>query len=430
MSEKLRRLGLLDVFAIGLNAIVGSGVFAMGDKMHRAMGGFSPFAYALCALLLMPVALCFAELAAHNDATGGPYLYATKAFGSWVGFVVGWSAWLNSFISWAAVTTLLVELVGVTATPLASKAAVVATICTLGVVNYLGVRPGATVIQAVVVGKVLAIGCFIAVALVSPHTGHIGGDLPQGLKGVGSGVYLALFPFQGFEVVPVPAGETKNPERNMPIGTLGSLAFAAVLYVTVQTLLELTYPLLSNETYTPLVDAARFLGPRIGVVVLVGSLVSMGGFTAGSALGSPRYAQAIASRGQLPAALARMHSRFQTPHIAIIVTTIAAAVLGSISNYRELVGFSNVTIVFQYALSCIAVIVLRARERETGAPPKKGFRVPFGPVLPIVGALGSVALLKGSEPSEFRIAAIAIAAGIPIALVSRKLLDRAPRAGT
>ncbi len=89
MAHPVRRLGLFDVLAIGVNAIVGSGVFSMPDDMHREMGGWSPLAFLFCAILLMPVALSFAELAGQSDETGGPYLYARNAFGPLVGFVVG-----------------------------------------------------------------------------------------------------------------------------------------------------------------------------------------------------------------------------------------------------------------------------------------------------------------------------------------------------
>ena len=92
----VRRLGLNDVLAIGVNAIVGSGVFSLPDDMQREMGGFSPLAFLLCALVLIPVALCFGELASRTDRTGGPYVYATEAFGPQVGYVVGWSCYLNA----------------------------------------------------------------------------------------------------------------------------------------------------------------------------------------------------------------------------------------------------------------------------------------------------------------------------------------------
>ena len=109
-----RRLTLFDTVCIGVNAIVGSGVFALPDDMQRQMGGWSPLAFGLYALLLFPVALCFAELSSNTDETGGAYIYARQAFGRNVGFVVGWFCWLSTFVSWAANTTLLVELCGVT----------------------------------------------------------------------------------------------------------------------------------------------------------------------------------------------------------------------------------------------------------------------------------------------------------------------------
>lgn len=426
MAHPVRRLGLFDVLAIGVNAIVGSGVFSMPDDMHREMGGWSPLAFLFCAILLMPVALSFAELAGQSDETGGPYLYARNAFGPLVGFVVGWSSWLNAFISWAANTTLFVELCGVHSIVL-QKLVVLATILALGVVNYVGVRPGATVIHLVVFGKVTAILCFVAVALLAAHPGHVGGGLPHAFAGVGNGIYLALFPLQGFEVVPVPAGETQNPRRNMPLGTVGSLLFAALLFVVVQVAMEWAYPRIAVDSLTPLVDAARYLGPTIGAVVFVGSIVSIGGFTAGSALGAPRYAQAIAEHGQLPRALASIHPRFHTPHVAIAATTILTALLGVRFSYRELVGFSNVTVVFQYALSCVAVLVLRRRvavEPAKGGALEaraRGFRVPFGPVIPLLGAAGSVALLYGSTRNELVLAAAAIALGFPLAAGARRV---------
>ncbi|MFO0611192.1 MAG: amino acid permease [Polyangiaceae bacterium] len=426
MTAKKRSLGLIDAFAIGVNAIVGSGVFSAPTKMHRVMGGASPLAYVLCAIVLMPVALCFAELAASNDSTGGPYLYATKAFGRKVGFIVGWSAWLNAFISWAANTTLFVKLVGVE-NPVVAHLVCVGAILVLGAINYVGVRPGASVIQAVVFGKVTAILCFIGFAIAAAHPGSLGGPLPHGIAGVGSGVYFALFPFQGFEVVPVPAGETKNPERNMPLATIASLLFAALLYVVVQSLLELSYPdLATTKSETPLVDAARFISPSAGTIVFIGSIVSIGGFTAGSALGAPRYASAIGAQDQISGHLAKTHPRFQTPHVAIVVTTLLAAVLTIPFDYEVLVGFSNITVVIQYALSCAAVPVLRRQRAQRGEPPPKGFRVPFGMVLPIFGGVGSIVLLYGSDWKEVLWCAGGLALGVLVAN-ARAFLPRSAR---
>jgi amino acid transporter len=417
-TRAIRRLGLIDVLAIGVNAIVGSGVFSVPDDMQRAMGGFSPLGFLLCAVVLIPVALCFAELSSRSDRTGGPYLYATQAFGPMVGFLVGWSCYLNAFLSFAANATQFVSLAGLDG-HVAYRPTVVALVLALGAINYVGVRPGANLVVLMTLGKLLAILLFVGAALMHFDSAKLGGALPQGTTGVANGVYLALFPLQGFEVVPVPAGETKNPRRNVPIATVGALLFAALLFVIVQACLVGSYARIADESNTPLVDAARAIGPTLGALVLVGSIVSVGGFTAGSALGSPRYAQALAEGRDLPRRLGAVHDRYGTPHVAIAVTTLLTAALGAAFTYRQLVGFSNATVVFQYALTCLAVPILRKKL----AGPSEGFRVPWGPVLPLFGAIGSLLLLSGSSPEELYWALGGIAIGL-IVLVMTKRFDR------
>jgi APA family basic amino acid/polyamine antiporter len=414
-SPTHRRLTTFDVLCIGVNAIVGSGVFALPDDAQRAMGGFSPLAYLFCAMLLLPVALCFAELSSQSDRSGGPYRYAQEAFGNVVGFVVGWSCWLNAFVSWAAVTTLFVELCGVES-PLWGKSLCVGMTLGLGVVNYVGVRPGAWLVNATVVGKLTAIFCFVAVGFFAIDPSRIGGEIPHGLAGVGNGIYIALFPLQGFEAVPVPAGEVKNPERAVPLGTVGSLLFAALLFVVVQAVLVMSFPGLGDESMTPLVDAARYVNPTLGSIVLVGGIVSVGGYMAGSALGSPRYAQAIAEDGLLPSPLSKIHARYDTPHVAIVATTVLAALLAVPFDYRQLIGMSNIAVVFQYASTCLAVMVLRRRR-----PSRPGaWRVPGGDVVPIIGAAGALGLLAGATREEVIFAAAALGLGPVVALASKR----------
>jgi amino acid transporter len=400
---------LFDVLCIGVNATVGSGVFALPDDMHRVMGGYSPFAFLLCALMLMPVALCFAELSGRHVDTGGTYLYARNAFGDRIGFVVGWFCWANTFVSWAANATLFLALAGVQSPTLASSLSA-ALVISLGLINYFGVKLGARLVNLMVIGKVGAILCFLVVAFAVFDPSKLGGTLPHGALGVGQGIYLALFPLQGFEVAPVAAGETQNPIRNVPLGTMGALLLSALLFVVVQAVLVGVYPNIGADSGQPLVDAARYLGPTIGMIVAVGSLVSVGGFTAGSALGSPRYAQAIAAHGLMPRSLARINTRWGTPHVAIAWTTAITAILAYFFDYRRLVGMSNITVVIQYFFTCIAVPVLR---RKDGDSP--GFRVPGGMIIPVVGALGSVALVAGADKPEYIFAAATLVIGIFVA---------------
>lgn len=405
-----RRLNLFDILCIGVNAIVGSGVFALPDDMQRSMGGWSPFAFILCAVLLMPVALCFAELGGRYEETGGSFLYAAKAFGPKVGFLVGWYCWMATFLSWAANMTLFVELVGFHAFPL-NKVVAVGGVLALGAVNYFGVKPGAWVVNLVVIGKLTAIFCFLGVGLMALDPSKLGGALPHGVAGVGQGIYLALFPLQGFEVTPVAAGETMNPKRNVPLGTIGALFFSALLFVVVQATLASTYPGIGIESETPLADGARHLGPKLGLIVLIGSMISIGGFTAGSALGAPRYAQAIAAHRLLPPRVASLHARWGTPHVAIGLTTGLTAILAAFFDYRQLVGMSNITIVVQYVFTCLAVPALRKLDPR----PAKGWVIPGGPVIPYIGAAGSLAFLAGANLEEVGFAAATLVMGVIVA---------------
>ncbi|APR84616.1 Amino acid permease [Minicystis rosea] len=414
-SALRRRLGLFDVLCIGVNATVGSGVFALPDDMQRAMGGWSPLAYLFCAILLLPVALSFAELSGHFDESGGAYVYARSAFGDRVGFLVGWFCWAATFVSWAANTTLLVDLLGFHAYPW-NKLLAAAVILALGAINYVGVKPGAWVVNLVVIGKLGAILCFILAAFFALDPSRLGGPLPQGFAGVGTGVYLALFPLQGFEVAPVVAGETANPRRNVPLGTMGSLLLSALLFIIVQAALVATYPHLARSSQTPLADAAQHIGPRVGLIVLIGSFVSIGGFTAGSALGSPRYAEAIASHGLLPRALARVHRRWSTPYVAIVVTTLLSAVLAFFFDYRRLVGMANVTVVIQYFSTCVAVPLIRRRVPENS----KAWRIPGGIIVPLLGAVGSLGLFAAADREEWIFAAATLVVGVIVAKASAR----------
>jgi amino acid transporter len=235
---------------------------------------------------------------------------------------------------------------------------------------------------------------------------------------VGQGVYLALFPLQGFEVAPVTAGETEDPRRNVPLGTMGALIFSALLFIAVQAALVASYPALGAPSDQPLADAARHLGPRVGLIVLVGSFVSIGGFTAGSALGSPRYAEAIASHGLLPRRLASVHPRYATPHVAILVTTLFTAVLAFFFDYRQLVGMSNVTVVIQYFFTCLAVPVLR---KKLGPPTgSRAWRIPGGAAIPLLGAVGSLALFAATDGTERIFAAATLALGLLVAWLTAR----------
>src|SRR5262245_45106764 len=239
-----RSLSRFDVTCLGLNAIVGSGVFALPDDLYREMGAASPIVFVLLAIGLLPVALCYAEAASYGDQTGGPYVYARDAFGPGIGYAVGWMCFVNAIFSFSAVATAAAANAGRLLPPLEplliQKAVAVALIALFAGLNYVGAKPGALAVDAFTVAKFGVLVVLVVALLPGASAAPLHAALPHGWSPLGSATFVALFAAQGFEVAPVPAGEVRAPQRDLPFAIVGSLLAASALYVVVQTVLVAT----------------------------------------------------------------------------------------------------------------------------------------------------------------------------------------------
>ena len=420
-----RTLSLFDVVCIGLNSIVGSGIFLLPDDLYRQMGALSPLAFALCAVGLLPIALCYAEAASCVDRTGGPYVYASEAFGPNLGFAVGWMCFANAVFSFAAVAAAAAAYFGRLLPAFAGlwpeRSVAMVVIAIFAALNYRGAKPGALAVDVFTIAKFSVLIVLVAALVPEVHWPSGGGatTLPSGLAGVGSATFIALFAAQGFEVVPVPAGETRHPRRDIPIGVVVTLLLASLLYVLVQAVLVRSYGQLARVSDTPLADAALAVVPSLGIVVAVGGLISTLGFVSGSALGTPRYLYAAAVDRHLPTALTRLHVQHESPHVAIVTTACVSAAFALAFDYRALIGMSNVTVAVQYLATCLAVLVLRRSGKE-----KPGFRAPLGPLLPLLGSAVSLWVFTEASFQELTWAAASMLVGV-VAVVASKRLGRA-----
>ncbi|HEV8322669.1 MAG TPA: APC family permease [Myxococcota bacterium] len=423
-AASVRRLGTFDVLAIGVNAIVGAGIFRLPGRLAALLGPASWLAFLVCGVLLLFVALCFAEASGMFGQTGGPYLYARSAFGRVPGFAVGWVCWVTMVVSWAAVASGIQSYAGYFVPRLAGglpgRALVTALVAALALINYYGIRPGALTTNLFTVGKLVPLALFVAVGAFHIRTGNLTPLWPTTARAVGPAVLVALFPLQGFEVAPVPAGETRDPERAMPIAVLGSLVGAVFLYVAIQIVACGTLPGLAASE-KPLADAAAtFLGAGGAALVAAGGLVSMVGFSAGTALVSPRYLVALADDGWLPAPLRRLHPRYGSPVAAIAVTCGLALAGVWLLPFDRLVDFSNISVILQYVATCLAVAVLRVRRPD--AP--RTWRLPGGLAIPLLGLAVSLGLAAQATWREALWTAGVIVAGAVVALASRPFAVR------
>ncbi len=420
-AKPARPLTRLHLTALGVNAIVGSSIFLFPGMLAGMLGAASIAAFALTALALAPVALCFAEAASSRDRAGGPALYAQQAFGPTVGFAVGWLCWIVEVVSWAAIAAGLsayaVPFFPRLADPVWAKVVAAAGVLVFAALNLLGAKPGARAATALTAAKLVPL-LALAVAGIAlwPKLARLA---PAGsFSQLPAGCFLAYFAFQGFEVVPVPAGEARSPQKDAPFAILSGLALAAVLYMAVQASALAAAPGLAASP-APLADAGRALfGPSGAALVSAGALISMLGFLSGCALGGPRYLVALAEEGHLPAALARGGGRGGAPRAAIAVTA-ACALAGALAlDFRRLVDFGNVAIGAQYTATCAAVLVDRRRGRPAA------FRAPGGAATPIAGVAAALALSAQGGAAQWIAAVAALAAGFALRAAGGALDNR------
>lgn len=419
---KDRPLSLIDCIGIGINGVVGSGIYLLVGPMAKLAGAASILGTLLCGALCVLVALCFAELGGMFDRNGGAYLYARTAFGTVPGFFVGWMSLATGVLAFAAVAAGFGEAMAAFVPEVGATVWALGLVVGLSAVNYFGVKAGARTSDLLSIGKLLPLLGLALVGLLAARAQVLGAAFRVGDgRSVAGSALLAVFMLSGFEYTAVPAGEAKEARRNIPIAIVGSLVGATVLYAVLQWVALSVVPDVASSAQ-PLVEAGVSLfggwaRPAFGIA----AVVSMAGFCAGSALVGPRYFTALAEGGYLPPQLLR-DSRFGTPGRAIALSAAVTCGFVLFSGYGALVDVSNVALFAQYIPTSLAVMVLRVRMPET---PRR-FRLPGGALIPLLAAGFSVALLVSARPrtEEWLFAGRILAAGLVTWLASALWSDR------
>ena len=410
----VRDLGRWDLVAIVLNAIVGAGIFGLPARVFALAGTYSLLAYVVCIVPIALIALCFAEVSSRFKETGGMYLYAREAFGSFVGFEIGWLAWLVRLTAFAALCNLFADyfayFVPGAAAGSGRAVTIVLVVTSLTILNLVGVRVSSLVINIFTVGKLLPLVLLVAIGVLLIDTrAYSFGVLPS-YGNFSSAVLILLFAFTGFELAPIPAGEAVDPRRHMPFALLVGIAVTALLYVLVQAVCIGTVPGLGMSE-RPLADVGLRIFGTIGAsIISLGALVSVTGTMNGIVLAGPRLVFAMAEHGQFPRMFATTHPRFRTPHVAILVSSAFMLVLTLSGTFITAATISTLIRLLTYAVTCAALPVLRRERNDRPA----SFRVPAGPVVSMA-ALAMVAwLFSNSSWNEVRLVAAAAAVGLPL----------------
>jgi amino acid transporter len=420
---KPRPVGPIALLALGVNGIVGVGIFFVpADLARRAPGMGSVLVFAATALALLPVALCFAVLGRRYHTDGGPVVYARAAFGELASFLVGWVTYVSAIASAAAVTAGLTGALLPEATPSTHGFAAAALATLLAGVAATGIVISARAWTTLTALKLLPLAALVLLAVILVR----GPGLPAApatVVGPSSWLaagLLAMFALQGFEIVPVIAGDVRSPERAIPLATLGSLALAAALYVVLQAACVRALPELTTSP-APLADLAGVLGgPLFSRTVAAGTTLSALGIAFAMMVTTPRYLSALAQGDRLALGLDVMSPR-GVPARALFVTWALVSLLLQARNRAELFALSSVAVLIQYGVTAASLAVL-ARRGERGLSTRHA--VLALPALAVALALGA-----GATRREAIVAAGAVLLGLvlrSISLRGRRTLSGAP----
>jgi basic amino acid/polyamine antiporter, APA family len=414
-AKLVRTVGFWGLVAMCINAVVGSGVFLLPHESFQLLGPFSLWAPLLFAIPVFILVLNFAEASSHFDQPGGAYLYAKSAFGDFIGFETGWMNWLARVTSLASLSNgfvLALALLFPTLSGGMERATVItATILLLAVIHFLGVRYGAASIYVFTLGKLVPLVGFIIVALLAWRSNPIPASLtfPGAAANWSEAALFMLFAYAGFENLGVPAGEFRNPRRDLPLALLTGILAIASIYVLVQLGAMSALPDLS-QSKTPIASAAATLiGPIGAVIVTIGALLSMAGTNSGTMLEGSRMLYAL-SLDRRMGPISYVHPRFRTPSFAIVVHAVVALGLALAGSFAQLALLSAVARLATYLATCLAVPRLRKLN--------EGFRTP-GLIIPILGVLVSLTFVITLDAKRLLAAAIALTVGAILYFVSK-----------
>ena len=392
VTEHKRDAGLvrgIGTFGLGagiVNGVVGAGIFALPSAMARDAGAWAPWAFAICAIAMAAVVICFAEAGSRVPTSGGPYGIVAEALGPGAGFVAGMMLWMSSVVACGGIAAALADSVGAllpsAGGSLVRAVIIVAAIAGIATVNLTGVRSGARLAASMTMVKVVPLMVFVvagAIALLAApvHAGAL--PLPHAY---GHALILAVFAMCGMETVLGASGEVANPSRTLPRALFGAMLFVVALYVAIQIISQgLLGPALAGSA-TPLADAMGVFSKALRLLLLVGAAISMLGWIASDILGAPRILFAFARDNMLPAVFGRVHPRSRVPHVAILVHATLAAALALTGSFVPLATMSTLYTAALYILVCASAYTLRQQKIAMAGPPL-AFRI-----VPVCAALG------------------------------------------
>ena len=426
----VRSIGRWGLTALVINCIIGSGIFGVPAVLIGILGRASPIAMVIAGLAMGSIMLCYAEVASQFTQPGGSYLYTRAAFGNFAGLQVGWFWWLSTLGGAAANANLFVIYLGGllpwAAHGFGRALIITGIIAAPTVANYVGVRSGANLSSALTVAKLVPLAGLIVLGLAhfSRHfevitTAEVAAP---SLLAWFDALLLLVFTFGGFEDAMVPMGEVKDPRRSVPMALCLAMASCVAVYTLLQFVVVASIG--ASRTQEPLAATAAVLIGRGGAVFIEGAaMISTYGWISASLLNAPRLVYSLAAQGEFPAPLGRLHPRFNTPHVALLLFAGLAWLLSVTGTFQWTLALSAGSMMTYYATVSGALVRLRRTQPNVPA-----FRVPFGPVFSVIGIMISLVLLSRLEGKQALLMCVTAAIATANWLWARRRAAREARA--
>ena len=403
-----------------MNGVVGAGIFALPSAMARDAGAWAPWSFAICAIAMAAVVICFAEAGSRVPTSGGPYGIVAEALGPGAGFLSGLMLWMSSVVACGGIAAALADSVGalvpVTGGSLARSVIIVSAIGAIAAVNLTGVRAGARLAASMTMVKIVPLLVFVVAGSIALLSAPVHAAPLPSSHAYGHALILAVFAMCGMETVLGASGEVANPARTLPRALFGAMLFVVALYVAIQIISQgLLGPSLAHSA-TPLADAMGVFSGGLRVLLLAGAALSMFGWIASDILGAPRILFAFARDEFLPAVFGRVHHRSRVPHVAICVHATLAAGLAVSGSFVPLATMSTLYTASLYILVCTSAFLLRKRDVATAGEPL-GFRIV--PLCAAIAISSMAGLCLAADWMEIGGLLVTIAAGVVIYQLAR-----------
>ena len=401
-TDKKDKFGLWSIVLLGINGIIGTGIFLLPNRAYALMGPSSLLILLFDAFLAGCLALCFAEVAGFFSRNGGPYLYAKAAFGDFVGYEVGVLKLVVTIIAWAAMAIGFATALGAAFPFFAGDtmknliAAVL--IGGLTIMNIAGVKISKILNNIMTISKLVPLCVFIAVGLFFVNGSNFTPFVPTHMAdgAFANAAITMFFAYTGFEAIAVAAEDFKDPKKDLPRGIILTMIIVTIIYMLVVGIsIGILGPDLAVDKAPIQTAFGRAVGPVGAYFILIGTLFSMGGINLAESFIAPRACTSLAEDGMLPAFLNRRTS-WGTPWASSVVVAILSILLAWSGSFTTLAAISAVSRFTQYLPTVLSVIVFRRKWKDR----ERTYKIPGGIFVPVVAFLTSLWMLSNAKPMQ------------------------------